>query len=156
LKGVADKHHCADLHPRYGHSFTNPETFMPAPKPPIAQQIPHTSRHHDVTLSDPYHWLRDPGYPEVTQKPVLDYLKAENRYFKAQMKPYATLVETLFQEMKGRIKEDDASIPQKDGDYLYWRRFEKGAQYRSRVAPMKCCWMKSSWPRASPISGWAA
>jgi oligopeptidase B len=103
---------------------------MPAPKPPIAQQIPHVSRHHDVTLSDPYHWLRDPGYPEVTQKPVLDYLKAENRYFTAQMKPHAALVETLFQEMKGRIKEDDASIPQKDGDYLYWRRFEKGAQYR--------------------------
>jgi oligopeptidase B len=46
------------------------------------------------------------------------------------MKPHAALVETLFQEMKGRIKEDDASIPQKDGDYLYWRRFEKGAQYR--------------------------
>ena len=46
------------------------------------------------------------------------------------MEPRAALVETLFQEMKGRIKEDDASVPEKDGDYLYWRSFDTGAQYR--------------------------
>ncbi len=103
---------------------------MPRAKPPIAKQIPYSSCHHGVTLSDPWHWLRDPDYPEVKDKDILSYLKAENRYFKAQMKPFTALVETLFQEMKGRIKEEDSSIPQKDGDYLYWRRFEKGAQYR--------------------------
>ena len=46
------------------------------------------------------------------------------------MAPRAALVETIFQEMKGRIKEDESSVPQKDGRYLYWRRFEKGAQYK--------------------------
>ena len=53
-------------------------------------------------------WLRDKGYPKVDDKDVLDYLKAENAYFEAAMKPHAALIETLFQEMKGRIKEDDA------------------------------------------------
>ena len=103
---------------------------MPNIKAPVAPRSEHVMTHHGVTRTDPWHWLRDPGYPEVTQKPVLDYLKAENRYFSAQMKPHAALVETLFQEMKGRIKEDDSSIPQRDGDYVYWRRFEKGAQYK--------------------------
>ena len=103
---------------------------MPAVKPPVALQSDYRLTHHGVTREDPWHWLRDPGYPEVSEKPVLDYLKAENRYFNAQMKPHAALVETLFQEMKGRIKEDDSSIPQRDGDYTYWRRFEKGAQYK--------------------------
>src|SRR3546814_11013067 len=46
------------------------------------------------------------------------------------MAPHAELVETLFQGMKGRIKEDDRSLPVKDGDWLYWWAFEQGAQYR--------------------------
>src|SRR3546814_20318206 len=46
------------------------------------------------------------------------------------MEPHKPLVRTLFEEMKGRIKEDDKSVPQKDGDFLYWREFETGDQYR--------------------------
>ena len=46
------------------------------------------------------------------------------------MTPLAPLVETIFQEMKARIKEDDASVPAKDGDWFYWRAFELGGQYR--------------------------
>src|SRR3546814_9148975 len=46
------------------------------------------------------------------------------------MKPHAALVETLFKERKGRIKEADASVPQKDGDWLYWIEFEQGAEYK--------------------------
>ena len=46
------------------------------------------------------------------------------------MAPQAQLTETIFQEMKGRVKEDDSSVPQKDGDYIYWSKFEEGAQYR--------------------------
>ncbi len=98
--------------------------------PPIAATRPHSFSAHGVTIEDPYHWLRDPGYPEVTDAEVLDYLKAENGWFEAAMAPRADLVESLFQEMKARLKEDDSSVPQKDGDYLYWRRFEKGAQYK--------------------------
>jgi oligopeptidase B len=99
-------------------------------KPPVAEKRPHTYSRHGVTISDDYFWLKDQGYPKVDDKDVLDYLKAENTYFENQMKPHAATVETIFQEMKGRLKEDESSIPQKDGDYLYWRKFEKGAQYK--------------------------
>jgi oligopeptidase B len=99
-------------------------------KPPVAPKKPHSSTRHGYTISDDYFWLKDQGYPKVDDVEVLDYLKAENAYFDAQMKPRAALVETIFQEMKGRIKEDESSVPQKDGAYLYWRRFEKGAQYK--------------------------
>ena len=79
---------------------------------------------------DPWHWLRDPGYPDVKDEGVLAYLKAENAFFEAAMAPQAALVDELFEEMKGRIKEDDRSVPVKDGDFLYWWAFEEGAQYR--------------------------
>ncbi len=99
-------------------------------KPPIAEKRPHSSTHHGITITDDYHWLKDQGYPKVDDKDVLDYLKAENAYFEAQMAPHKALTETIFQEMKGRVKEDDSSVPQKDGDYLYWAKFDEGAQYR--------------------------
>ena len=100
------------------------------PPPPIAPQRPYSYERHGVTIEDPWHWLRDPGYPNVTDEEVLAYLKAENAYFEAAMKPHEQLVETLFQEMKGRLKEDDSSVPVKDGEWLYWWAFQPGAQYR--------------------------
>ena len=106
----------------------NKATTLPAP--PRAEQRPYSFERHGVRVEDNYAWLRDKGYPKVDDKDVLDYLKAENAYFDAAMKPHAALVETLFQEMKGRIKEDDASVPLRDGDYLYWSAFKPGTQYR--------------------------
>ncbi len=100
------------------------------PKPPVAAKTPHSYTRHGITVSDDYFWLKDQSYPKVDDKPVLDHLKAENAYFEAQMKPRAALVESIFEEMKGRLKEDESSVPQKDGTYLYWRKFEKGAQYK--------------------------
>ena len=97
---------------------------------PVASQRPHTFTHHGITLEDPWHWLRDPGYPKVKNKEILSYLKEENRYFEAHMKAQQPLVDTLFREMKGRIQEDDSTVPQKDGEWLYWSTFEKGQQYR--------------------------
>ena len=99
-------------------------------QPPIAEKRPHSTTVHGVTITDDYHWLRDQGYPKIENKEILAHLEAENAYFEAQMKPQAELVETIFQEMKGRIKEDDSSVPQKDGDYIYWSKFDEGAQYR--------------------------
>lgn len=112
---------------------TDRPTILPAPanlEPPVAEQRPYTVTHHGITLEDPYHWLKDQGYPDVTDTDVLDYLKAENTYFESVMAPHKALTDTLFEELKGRIKEDDSSVPVKDGDYLYWWRFETGAQYR--------------------------
>ena len=104
-------------------------TVAPPPKAPDAPKKPHGSTHHGITIEDPYAWLRDPGYPKVEDADVLDYIKAENAWFEARMRPHEGLVETLFKEMKGRIKEDDSSVPQRYGDYLYWTKFEEGAQY---------------------------
>lgn len=100
------------------------------PKPPVAAKRPHSTTHHGITIMDHYSWLRDPSYPKVDDADVLEYLKAENAYFEVQMKPHAALVQTIFEEMKGRLKEDESSVPQRDGDYFYWRRFESGAQYK--------------------------
>nr|WP_093317474.1 S9 family peptidase [Sphingomonas jatrophae] len=100
------------------------------PPPPVAAFKPHSSTRHGITIEDPYFWLKDQGYPKVDDPEVLAYLKAENAYFDAAMKPHEQLVETLFEEMKGRLKQDDSSVPQKDGDWLYWWAFKPGAQYR--------------------------
>jgi oligopeptidase B len=99
-------------------------------KPPVAAKKPHSYTRHGVTISDDYHWLKDQGYPKVDDVPVLDYLKAENAYFEAQMKPHAVRVEAIFTEMKARLKEDESTVPQQDGAYIYWESYEKGAQYK--------------------------
>jgi oligopeptidase B len=98
--------------------------------PPIAETRPHSFTAHGVTIEDPYAWLKDPNYPEVTDTDVLAYLAAENAYFESVMAPHKPLIDTLYAEMKGRIKEDDASAPQKDGEWVYWTSFETGGEYR--------------------------
>ena len=98
--------------------------------PPTAPHRPSTTTHHGIDLTDDWAWLRDAGYPKVTDAEVLDYLKAENAYFEGVMAPLKPLADTLFQEMRGRIKEDDATVPQKDGDWLYWTDHATGGEYR--------------------------
>jgi oligopeptidase B len=61
---------------------------------------------------------------------VLDYVKAENAWFEQEMAGRKPLVDTLFEELKGRVKEDDSSVPQKDGDWLYWTEVAEGKEYR--------------------------
>ena len=98
--------------------------------PPIAEKRDHSYTHHGITISDPYHWLKDQSYPTIDDEDVLDYVKAENAWFEAQMAPFKADTDALFEEMRARIKEDDSSVPQKDGDFRYWVEFEEGAQYR--------------------------
>jgi oligopeptidase B len=99
-------------------------------KPPVAEKRAHSYTVHGITVEDPYDWLYDKSYPTVDDKDVLDHIKAENAYFEAKMAAQEPLTEALFKEMRARIKEDDSTVPQKDGDYLYWSEFEEGAQYR--------------------------
>jgi len=111
---------------------------LKAPKsltPPCAKRKAHSYTHHGITVSDPYHWLKDPKYPEVDDEDVLNYLTQENAYFKAVMAPQEKLTETFFSEIKGRIKEDDHAVPWDKNGYRYSWHFEKGAQYR--------CWTRS-------------
>jgi oligopeptidase B len=99
-------------------------------QPPVAEKRPHTYTVHGITVEDPYDWLYDKSYPKVDDPDVLAHVKAENAYFEAKMAGQKALTEALFTEMRARIKEDDSTVPQKDGDYLYWSEFEEGAQYR--------------------------
>ena len=99
-------------------------------KPPVAAKRPHSYTYHGITIEDPYDWLYDKSYPVVDDEEVLAHVKAENAYFEAHMAAQAPFTEELFTEMRARIKEDDSTVPQKDGDYIYWSEFEEGAQYR--------------------------
>ena len=100
------------------------------PPPPVAAQRSYSYERHGVRVEDPWHWLRDPSYPVVDDPDVLAYLRAENAYYEAAMAPHRPLIETLVAEMRGRIQEDESSVPVRDGAYLYWWAFAPGAQYR--------------------------
>ena len=92
--------------------------------PPIAKQQPkELSIHNDVRI-DKYYWLNEKENPEV-----IDYLNAENDYTNSMMKHTEGFQKDLFEEMKGRIKEDDTSVPYKLNGYWYVTRFEKGKDY---------------------------
>jgi oligopeptidase B len=92
--------------------------------PPIAKVVPHRFEHLGRTFVDDYAWLQKKDDPEVVA-----YLKAENAYARAVLQPTEALQEQLFQEMKGRIQEDDTSAPERRGDCFYYRRTEAGRQY---------------------------
>ena len=95
-----------------------------AMKAPMAKIKPHITILHNDTLTDNYFWLRD-----RENKEVIDYLNAENTYKDSVMAPTKALQTKLFDEIKGRIKEEDESVPYKEGDYFYYSRFEKGGEY---------------------------
>ena len=99
-------------------------------QPPRAEQRPYEYSHHGITISDPYHWLKDQSYPVIDDEDVLDYVRAENAWFEANMASHKPLVDELFAEMRARVKDDDTTVPQKDGDYEYWSEFEPGGEYR--------------------------
>ena len=85
--------------------------------PPQAEQRRYSYERHGVTIDDPWHWLRDPNYPQVSDPDVLAYLHAENDYFDAAMAPQHAFVDTLFEEMRGRIPDEDESVPVRDGEF---------------------------------------
>ena len=92
--------------------------------PPYAPKIDKRLEKHGDLRIDPYYWLKEREQPEVRK-----YLEAENAYLEAQLAPVKDFRETLYVEMKGRIKEDDQSVPYKDNGYFYLTRYEKGYEY---------------------------
>jgi oligopeptidase B len=104
----------------------------PEPRP---EKRPASTTRHGVTLIDDFAWLRADNWREVMRDPhVLDpairgYLEAENAYAAATLADTDTLQERLFAEMKGRIKEDDSSVPAVDGGYAYFGRYREGGQH---------------------------
>ena len=104
------------------------------PTPPKADKRPITMNNHGIERTDDYAWLRADNWQEVMRDPsvladdIRAYLEAENDYTEAYFEDTAALQETLFEEMKARIKEDDSSVPAKDGDYAYSMRYVTGGQ----------------------------
>ncbi|HMF60046.1 MAG TPA: S9 family peptidase [Vicinamibacterales bacterium] len=98
-----------------------------AARPPVAMKTPHVTTVHGDTLKDDYFWLREKSNPKV-----ISYLEAENAYTEEMMKPTKGLQDTLYNEMLGRIKQTDLSVPTRIGEYYYYSRTEEGKQYPSR------------------------
>lgn len=106
------------------------ESAVPqARKHPVAHEI------HGISREDPYDWLRAGNWQEVMRAPeTLDpeiraYLEAENAHLEAAMADTQVLQDTLFSEMKGRIKEDDSSVPMPDGPFAYGISYVAGGQH---------------------------
>jgi oligopeptidase B len=92
--------------------------------PPLAPVKPHQINESGHTRNDPFSWLRDKKNPEV-----LKYLEAENRYTDVALKKSHGFEESLYKEMRARIKEEDLSVPERIDDYYYYTRTETGKQY---------------------------
>jgi oligopeptidase B len=105
------------------------------PPAPSAPRRPHSFTTHGITVTDDYAWLKDDNWQEVLREPaILDddirsYLEAENAYTESLLGHTAPLQKTLIAEMRGRIKEDDSSVPSPDGAYAYFRKYREGGQH---------------------------
>jgi oligopeptidase B len=97
---------------------------MTLPLPPVAEREPKKMAIHGTELQDDYAWMREKGAPRVTA-----YLEAENAYTAASMSGTENLQKTLYDEILSHIKEDDVSLPYREGDWEYLTRTEKGKQY---------------------------
>lgn len=104
------------------------------PHPPIAAKKPVSDLRHGVKRTDDYAWLRAENWQDVFKDPaalapdIRNHLEAENAYQAALMQDTAELQKQLFAEMRGRIKEDDSSVPVKDGSYAYGVSYKTGGQ----------------------------
>ena len=107
---------------------------LPA-KVPVAEKRPVTVTNHGIEKTDDYHWLRAENWQEVMRDPaalpddIRAYLDAENAYQEVQMADTADLRDALFDELKGRMKPDDSSVPSPHGAYSYWSRYDEGDEY---------------------------
>ncbi|WP_316206072.1 S9 family peptidase [Bradyrhizobium sp. SZCCHNR3058] len=102
---------------------------------PVAPRRPHSFTRHGITVADDYAWLKDANWQEVLHDPsqldadIRRYLEAENTYADSVLGHTAPLQKKLVAEMRGRIKEDDSSVPSPDGPYAYFRKFREGGQH---------------------------
>ena len=103
--------------------------------PPAAARKPVTTTLHGHARSDDYAWLKDPDWQRVMREPdALDpairaYLEAENAHTEAFLAPHAALRQALHAEMRGRMKEDDSTVPAPDGAWAYYVRYVEGGEH---------------------------
>src|SRR5262249_48964029 len=102
---------------------------LPTIKPTAAAAPPLTTSRHGVVLTDEFAWLKDPNWQRVMRDPRLldptirQHLENENVYAQAVLAPTLPLQEALITEMRGRIKEEDATVPAPDGAFSYFTRY---------------------------------
>ena len=110
-------------------------TSSSAAMPPIAARRPTVSTSNGIPRTDDYAWLRADNWQQVMRDPsvlapeIREYLEAENAYTEAAMADAEALRLDLFAEMRGRIKEDDSSVPAPDGRYAYAIRYSEGDEH---------------------------
>jgi len=92
--------------------------------PPIVKKVPKELEIHGDVRVDDYYWLRERENPDV-----IAHLEAENEYTESVLAESAGLRSRLFEELKSRVKENDATAPYRHGDYFYYRRYEEGLEY---------------------------
>ena len=115
--------------------MSRPTSFVLPAAPPRAETRPHAYAVRGRQLSDDYAWLKAENWREVLKSPealggdIRAYLEAENAYAGAVLDEAAALRKTLVAEMRGRIREDDASVPDPDGPYAYYTRHREGGQH---------------------------
>ncbi len=106
---------------------------------PLAAKKTHTTKFHGVTLEDDYFWLRAENWQEAMREPeklpedIKSYLTQENDYYDAAMADTKALQDKLISEMRGRIKEDDSSVPVKDGAFAYSWKYTEGGEHPIRI-----------------------
>jgi oligopeptidase B len=109
--------------------------LLSQPSEPQAEQRPLARTLHGIRLTDEFAWLKAANWREVMRDPekldpaIRACLQAENDYCARALADTATLQEALFAEMKGRIKEDDSTVPDPDGPYAYYVRYRKDGQH---------------------------
>ncbi len=102
---------------------------------PIAKRVAHLARYHGIELSDDYAWLKAPNWQEVMRSPELlpadirAQLEAENAHTALVLEETEALQASLFAELKGRIKQDDSSVPSPDGSFAYYTSHVTGGEY---------------------------
>ena len=127
-------------------SCTSPESNMTSSEqpefnesqfsaPPVAEKKEHITKIHELELKDDYFWMRLSDEQKEAEEPdeqtasVVDYLNAENDYKSEVLKSTEAFQESLFEEIKGRIKQDDQSVPLLDNGFWYYTRYEEGQEY---------------------------
>ena len=116
--------------------MTQAAKINPSLTPPLAPRRPHCFTSHGMTVTDDYAWLKDENWQEVLREPeilnadIRNYLEAENDYTESLLGHTGGLQKKLVAEMRGRIKEDDSSVPSPDGPFAYFRKFREGGQHQ--------------------------
>lgn len=133
---------------------TDGATFDLSATPPVAERRPFRKTAHGRTLDDPYSWLAAENWRDVLRDPkklpkdIAALIKAENAYCARVVAPLRELRKTLVKEMRGRIKEDDADVPDPDGPYAYYGRFREGAEH-----PLACRAARDGGPETILLDG---